>query len=120
MSVVIVTGSRDWTDRAAIGRVLTNAIPSLVVQGGARGADRIALEWSKDNGIPSETFHANWRQYGKIAGRVRNCAMLNAFPKARVVAFPLGGPGTRHCIAEAQHRGMEVFIYGLTGELFCP
>lgn len=120
MSVIIVTGSRDWADSEAIGLVLTNACPSLVVQGGARGADRMALEWAKDNGVAHETFHANWRQYGKIAGRVRNCRMLDAFPEAKVVAFPLDGPGTKHCIAEAQRRGMSVFVYGEGGGLFAP
>ena len=71
-AVYIVTGARDWTARAVIERVLTNACPSLVVQGGARGADRIALEWAIANEIAHVTFNARWSELGKRAGSERS------------------------------------------------
>lgn len=120
MSTVIVTGSRGWMNREAVERILTNACPSLVVQGGARGADRIAKEWAKANDVECRQFDANWNQYGKRAGMMRNVRMLEAYPEATVLAFPLAGPGTRGCSREARLRGMRVFVYGPDGELPLP
>lgn len=46
--VVIVTGSRDWTDELAISECL-NRHPSgtVLIHGGCRGADRIAMTIGK-------------------------------------------------------------------------
>ncbi len=113
----IVTGSRDWTNAETIARVLTNACPKLVVQGGARGADTIAYHWARANRVDYVTFSARWSELGKRAGRERNVRMLEAFPDATVLAFPLGGPGTRHCIEEARKRDMLVRVYDTEGNL---
>jgi hypothetical protein len=109
--VVIVTGSRQWTDQDAIESLLENAMPDLVVQGGARGADEFARLWCAGSGVPCKTFHANWKALGRRAGIERNTRMLLAYPGAVVLAFPLGGPGTRHCMREAQRLGMRLHAY---------
>lgn len=116
--VVIVTGSRNWADEEAIERILTNAFPQLVVEGGnAGGADRIARDWAKANGIDSETFPANWLRHGIKAGPLRNGLMLRSYPNATVIAFPLGGPGTRNCIKQARALRMTVHVYDENGDL---
>lgn len=116
--VIIVTGSREWTDWRGLHQVLANACPDLIVQGGCpAGADDMARLWAMLNGVMSKTFHANWKKLGRRAGPERNTRMLMAYPRAIVVAFPLGGPGTRHCIAEAQRLGMKVHVYGEGGRL---
>ncbi len=58
----IVTGSRDWTARATIERVLTDACPGLIISGGARGADMMALEWAR----LKVALKRLERRYGKI------------------------------------------------------
>lgn len=113
----IVTGSRDWTARAVLERVLTDACPGLIIQGGARGADMMALEWARANRVDYVTFSARWSELGKRAGIERNIRMLDAYPEATVIAFPLGGPGTRHCMAEAKKRGMPLRVYDTEGRL---
>lgn len=114
---IIVTGSREWANVAVIESVLTDACPDLVVHGGAQGADQIADDWAKANGIDRDVFRANWTAFGKSAGPVRNGRMLKAYQHARVVAFPLKGPGTKDCIKQARALRMEVFVYGPDGKL---
>jgi hypothetical protein len=109
--VVIVTGSRDWADSGPIYRALDDACPTLVVEGGARGADAIARAWAKDSGVRSYSFNANWHKYGGFAGPLRNRLMLQAYPNAIVLAFPLDGPGTKDCIEQARQMRMRVLIY---------
>lgn len=108
--IVIVTGSRDWADEQAIYNALDNACPSLVVEGGARGADAIARQWAKTTGTPNKTFHANWRHHGRRAGPLRNRLMLQSYPTAIVLAFPLGGPGTADCMRQARALKMQVIV----------
>jgi len=109
---IIVTGSRDWTDEATIHRVLTDARPGLVVHGACpTGADKIADDWCWANGVECRPFEARWAALGKRAGPIRNGHMLAAYPTARVVAFPLGGPGTADCVAQAKALGMDVRVY---------
>jgi hypothetical protein len=112
VSAVIVTGSREWIDRETLEEKLGNACPSVVVQGGCpTGADAMARDWARRNGINSVTYHANWKLLGKRAGPERNGRMLAAYPNAHVLAFPLGGPGTRDCINQANNAKMAVSVY---------
>ena len=105
--IVIVTGSRYWTDRKAIYDRLDFLRPGLVVHGGARGADAIADEWARKHGVPSHPERAEWKRYGPAAGPIRNGRMLRRFPTAEVSAFPLPrGSGTQDCIAQARALGM--------------
>lgn len=108
---VIVTGSRDWDNEALIHRVLEAVSPKLVVQGGARGADRIAWLWAVDNNRHTHTFPADRKAHGKRAGSLRNIEMLEAYPGALVVAFPLPSSiGTWHCVREARKRDHKVMV----------
>jgi len=111
MSAVIVTGSRHWGDEEPIYRALDDACPTLVVQGGAAGADAIARQWAKETRTPIRTFHANWLKHGRRAGPLRNGLMLRAYPQAIVLAFPLDGPGTADCMRQARELGMRVIVY---------
>lgn len=109
--VVIVTGSRLWADPEPIYSALDNSCPTLVVQGGALGADAIAREWAKATGTQCRTFHANWLKHGKRAGPLRNGLMLRSYPGALVLAFPLDGPGTADCMRQARELRMRVTVY---------
>lgn len=115
--VVIVTGSRDWADAEFIGEKLGDALPKLIVQGGCpTGADAIARDWARENGVRCVTFNANWLKHGRAAGPLRNGLMLRSYPDALVMAFPLDGPGTWDCIRQAKTMGMLVRVYSPTRE----
>lgn len=113
---VIVTGSRDWTDRDAVWTALDEHRPGLVVHGGCRGADREADLWCQARSVPRRVMPAYWKRpdgsHNHRAGPERNLAMLERYPRALVLAFP--GPksrGTWHCVGAARARGMTVHVY---------
>ena len=70
--IVLVCGGRDFTDQKAVNEALSNlhhiSAFTLLVQGGARGADRLAFTWAVDNKIAVKTFRADWDMYGRAAG----------------------------------------------------
>jgi hypothetical protein len=117
---VIVTGSRDATEEDA--RVIWRELDliheqepiDLLIEGGARGADRLAHLWARNNNVLQARVYADWAEHGKAAGHIRNGEMLKRYPEARVLAFPKGkSPGTRNCIAQAIKLGREPRIVEL-------
>ena len=116
MTTVIVTGSRNWTDKESLWAALDAAKPTLVVEGGARGADTLARQWARLRGAEWETFEADWDRYGKSAGMRRNRQMAEAHPDALVIACPLpGGKGTQAMMALCLRRGMRVQVVSPEG-----
>lgn len=81
--------------------------PTLIVQGGASGADSLAKRYAKINLIECVTVEADWNKHGKAAGPLRNKKMLEMYPDALVVAFP-GGRGTTNCVTTAKVLGLDV------------
>lgn len=74
MKVVCITGSRRWTDRAAIERVLAGA-ELLIVGDCPTGADRIATDIAREWDIIAAVYKADWETLGKYAGPNRNEAV---------------------------------------------
>lgn len=111
---VLVTGSRGWTDAQKLGDTLAALKPTLIIHGGARGADRLADEWAKKNGIQTQIHLPDWEGYGKRAGMIRNEQMLNESRPDVVVAFWDGASrGTLHMIGYAGRRRYKVEIVRL-------
>lgn len=77
-----------------------------IISGGAFGADALAEYYARKNSIPIEVYHANWEQYGKAAGAIRNTQMLLDGEPDLVIAFP-GGKGTANMIKVAKAAGVE-------------
>jgi hypothetical protein len=130
---ILVTGSREWTDRAAIEKALIRLArlidaerPSgnyfayiqrepltaqvTVVHGSYRGADTLADAVASELGWTVEAHPADWVLYGDDAGPIRNTEMVEAGADV-CVAFP--GPkskGTWDCIRKAAAAGIPVWI----------
>lgn len=108
---VLVCGGRDFMDNAMAYKALdilhSNYGFDVVIEGDARGADRIAGYWARKNKLDNVKFPAKWTQYGKRAGPIRNQAMLDEGRPDLVVAFP-GGKGTADMIARAERRDIQV------------
>ncbi len=107
MKTVIITGGRDYDDFAMVEDVLNFINPEKVIQGGAKGADKLAADWALRNDKTLMTYEANWDDYGRSAGPRRNREMLNSNNSAIVIAFK-GGIGTADCVAAAIERNMIV------------
>jgi hypothetical protein len=110
--IVLVCGSRSWRDADRI-RFKLRELPrgTVIIHGGARGADRIAAEVARALGIEERPYLPDWDgPDGKRAGMVRNVAMLDAKPD-KVLAFWDGSStGTAHTIDGARKRGIPVDI----------
>jgi len=109
---VLVCGDRDWGSRLIIKEYLGYLKPSLVIEGGARGADKIAGAVARDLNISVKVFPAEWNKCGRGAGMVRNRQMLDECPDL-VLAFHFDigkSSGTADTLCEAERRGIEYFL----------
>lgn len=108
--IVLVCGSRDWQDEAAIADRLAELPDCTILHGCARGVDRIAAEIGDLYGHAVHGFPAGWDKYGKRAGFLRNVQMLDEGPDL-VIAFQAHkSRGTQHTIDEARKRGIPVEV----------
>jgi len=90
----------------ALGRS-SNVLITHVIQGGATGADTGAERWAWASEIPVTCFRADWEQYGRQAGPLRNTQMLAEGRPDAVIAFP-GGKGTADMVRKARAAGLPV------------
>lgn len=88
---VLITGSRSWDDISYIRRVFQeiasqNEHVTLVSGACPTGADRLGEIVAAELGWDVELHLADWSQYGKRAGFVRNAVMVDTEPDM-VVGF---------------------------------
>lgn len=104
---ILFCGGRLFSNQKAISDAFDEFQPTLVITGGANGADSIADNVAKWRGIPRIIFPANWKGDGKAAGPIRNARMLKDGMPELVVAFE-GGVGTTDMVAKAKAAGISV------------
>lgn len=97
---LLVCGGRKYDNRMYLYAILNRLNPTVVIQGGASGADRLAAEWAEHYNVKCETFNAEWEKHGKSAGPKRNQRMLDEGKPDLVLAFP-GGRGTADMVSRA-------------------
>jgi hypothetical protein len=127
MSIItIFTGSRHWSDRAAVVDAFDHAESVgiyYVVTGDQRGLDRLAYEVARERKLHVVPVHAWWKEDGRVAGTVRNFQMVDVAVSLAYVygsilqlvayAFPLeNSVGTWHCVRALRQYGVESFVYG--------
>lgn len=107
---VIVCGGRQYCNwsrlQSTLDRIHKVTPITTLIEGGARGADRLAAVWARLNNIQWVRVDANWPAHGRSAGPRRNLEMLKLNPQL-VIAFP-GGQGTAHMIKAAHQQGVQV------------
>lgn len=106
---VLVCGGRDYSDRTTVYRELDALAPqpTVIIHGGARGADSLAEDWAASRDVMSHVWLANWKAHGRAAGPIRNSYMLTDGKPDLIVAFP-GGRGTADMIRQAKRAGVTV------------
>ena len=115
---ILVTGSRDWTDRDTIVGALADAWRDLggepvLVQGECHlgGADLIAKQVWQTWGLPVESHPAEMGPDGHVLGPKRNAHMVSLGADL-CLAFPLpSSRGTRNCMRLAREAGIPVRVY---------
>lgn len=108
---VIVCGGRDGHNPQDVYRTLDAFHKehqiSTVVEGDARGVDRMAGFWARKNSITNLKYPADWNRHGRAAGPIRNQKMLDEQRPDAVLAFR-GGRGTADMVHRAEACGVQV------------
>lgn len=115
---VLVCGDRNWTDYGSIKYALLYVGATHVVEGDARGADRIAGEVAKDLGLELSVYPADWGKYGRAAGPIRNRQQLDTEEPDIVLAFHQNiaeSKGTKDMVKYAKSKGYEVHVISKYG-----
>lgn len=97
MKRIAIIGSRTFNDYDLLSKTLEpykDGI-SLIVSGGARGADSLGEKWAKENKKSTRIFLPEWKKHGKSAGYIRNKDIVKN--SDGVIAFWDGqSKGTQH------------------------
>lgn len=113
---VIIAGTRSFNDYEQL-RDSCNSLLSekqrthtvVIISGTARGADQMGERYAKERGFQLRRFPADWEQYGKSAGHIRNAKMADNADA--LIAFWDGeSRGTKNMINNARRKGLAVRV----------
>lgn len=125
---IIIAGSRTYSDYETLKYVIDNILQSNIynkgfensnieiICGKAKGADTLGEQYAKENGMNIKYFPADWNNYGKSAGYIRNkqMALYASYKKGygALIAFWDGrSKGTKNMIELAKKQGLKIFCY---------
>lgn len=113
----IIAGSRYIEDMDLLTKAIEQSGYEIeeVVSGGASGVDLLGENWAAMFGIPVMRFPADWEQYGKSAGPMRN-AQMAAYADALVAVWDGKSLGTRHMILTMRQCGKPFCYLDLSKE----
>jgi hypothetical protein len=118
MRRVLVTGSRKLDNEQTVhtalwaqARIAGNLDDITIIHGkNPNGADKWAHTFCQQWKVAEEPYPADWDQYGKAAGHIRNGAMVDRGADV-CLAFPReGSKGTWDCIRRAKEAGIPVVM----------
>jgi hypothetical protein len=111
---VLICGGREFSNYLKFAVAMNDLNSELgpftvVVHGGAKGADWCAHLWaqSPEGRLREIEFPADWASHGRKAGPLRNQRMIDEGEPDLVVAFP-GGRGTADMVRRAETAGIPV------------
>lgn len=113
---IAIIGSRKFLDYELLKTTMdnykqeNNVEYSLIVSGGATGADTLGEQYADDNGIEKLILYAEWNKYGKnLAGHIRNGQIVKN--SDFLFAFWDGkSTGTKNCMELAERKGIPIIV----------
>jgi hypothetical protein len=106
---VAVIGSRTFDDYELVKETLSTFTISLLVSGGAKGADSLGERYANENNITTLIFKPDWKKHGPAAGPIRNTDIVNNADT--IIAFwDCESRGTKDSITKAEKLGKQVII----------
>lgn len=111
---VLVCGDRNWSDYTMILNALKAAGATVVIEGGARGADTLAGGAATALSLDVRVYPADWARYGRAAGPIRNKFQYDEEQPDLVLAFHdnmINSKGTLHMVLYAAKQGCKVLHY---------
>jgi len=119
---ILITGDRNWNDLSTLTNVLDkhlNRKVDIIIHGDANGADRMGAEMAQKLGVPKDrilAYPADWNQYHKAAGPIRNRQMLTEGKPTLVLAFHNNiteSKGTKDMVKISLKAGLPVYLNGV-------
>lgn len=107
----IIAGGRNITNYSLLLSTIGESVFTIteVISGMAPGVDTLAIDYAKDNHLPLREFHADWNQYKRAAGPIRNRQMAE-YGEALIAIWDGESRGTKNMIEEATKRGLRVYV----------
>ena len=113
---VIIAGTRSFNDYELLRDSCNNLLSEkqrthtvVVISGTARGADQMGERYARERGFQLRRFPADWEQYVKSAGHIRNAKMADNADA--LIAFWDGeSKGTKNMIDNARRKGLAVRV----------
>lgn len=110
---IAIIGSRSFNDSAMMKEFIAESIDvskvSLVVSGGALGADTLGERFAEEHNIEKLIYKPDWKKHGRAAGFIRNEQIIKAADV--VFAFWDGrSKGTADSISKSYKYNKKVFI----------
>ena len=80
---LLITGSRNFTDSVALKKAIEEVRKrqdetiTIILHGGAKGADTLAQNWANENKVSTQIIKPNYKKYnGKTAPLIRNKELI--------------------------------------------
>ena len=118
---VLICGDRNWNNYELVYNTLfrenvssTKPPIECVIEGEARGADSCGRKAAGFLGIPILAFPADWKEYGKAAGPIRNQQMIDEGKPTEVWAFHndlKNSKGTKDMVLRSRKAGLPVWVH---------
>ena len=109
---VAVIGSRTFNDYDEVKSVLSTLKITLLISGGAKGADSLGEKYAKENNIETKIFYPDWSKHGKKAGFLRNSDIINE--AELIIAFwDKSSKGTKDSLDKALKLNKRVLIISI-------
>ena len=111
---VIIAGGRDFDDFRTLSEVCMHMLQNKenveVVSGTANGADKLGEQFARFMGYPIKEFPANWDEFGKAAGHIRNKEMAE-YGDALIAFWDGESKGTESMIDLANKNKLKVKVH---------
>lgn len=115
MRRILICGDRLWVDSSLIDvNVRTLIKGDVVIEGEAKGADRMARQSADAFGLEVKAYPADWSTYGHAAGPIRNRQMITEGEPTEIWAFHDEieySKGTRNMCDQGLRYGLKVTVF---------
>lgn len=118
---IAIVGSRQYPRLDLVKNfvISLNPLQHIVISGGAIGVDQVAEETARSIGIQTEIYKADWNQYGKSAGAIRNRTIVERADEVYAY-WDEKSKGTLISINISRELNKKLFVFGRNGILITP
>lgn len=113
---VIVAGSRSFSDMELMKKKCDHILKEknkthdvCIISGTANGADQCGERYAQEKGYKVMRFPADWHQYGKRGGMIRNIEMLS-HADAVIVFWDGLSRGSKHMMSISAEKGTPLRV----------